>query len=655
MATWFSVLTMSNHLHDFYARRAAWIAQRDATTIPNADQWTRERPTVHRQFMTSIGLSVMPPECDLRAKDMGQLSGDGYTVTKLAYQFMPDCWGSAYLYRPADASYEKSLPGVLYACGYHVAGGIGFQEHGIAWARRGYVCLIYDTTMQQDNPGDHHAMIRGDAPHWIARGYTPLGVEVLNGMRALDLLIAQPNVDADRVGVTGISGGGTQSFHLAAADDRLRGVAAVAGVSCPAYAVANRHMMSHADTFYTRNLFARDVSVFGALIAPRALMLAFPRHDHLFTPAEYRALHQRIHARYDGLGCGEVCTLLEYDGPHGYNHRDTTDAIHHWFDQHVAGEAHPDVDTLAIADSGALMDEVALSVYRGQTPQPNHVAALPELISQRGQVRLPEEASDWSRIKQERCTQLRSEVFGLIDDVQQPQQLESIGKWQVGESWRQAWHGSLDGMAQMVVQIGAAGGASVVAVGDRLTEALPLAGDVWDVCRHHDCNAVGIEPRAAGRHAFAKQHLHTLNREGCSVGLTPTMMMVQDLHHLLPALADERQSKDCKQYLYGRGEGAIAVLFHALLCAQDDVAGVFLEDLPTSIERTSHQIMHLLHVLDISHAVALLAPMPVALINREGSGHPWYFAQRVCKRVGCAPPVMSRSFADAFDQLAGRS
>src|SRR5690606_33894868 len=121
-----------------------------------------------------------------------------------------------------------------------------------------------------------------------------------------------------RVGVTGLSGGGSQSFRLAAADDRLCAVATVAGVSDPAFAIPNRMVEQHCDCMYEHNRFAHDPSVWGALIAPRALLYCFARHDNLYTPDEFRAIHRHTQARYEKLGYGDLCQLEEYDGQHGY-------------------------------------------------------------------------------------------------------------------------------------------------------------------------------------------------------------------------------------------------------------------------------------------------------------------------------------------------
>lgn len=645
---------ITGNIHDFYVRRSRWIAERDnipAATLPDAKAWSRLRPEIHRRFMVSLGLDSMPVRCALCPRITGSFQGPGYVAQKIAYQLLPDCWGSAHLYRPDPMPKDRPTPAVLYACGHDFAGVIGSQHHAMSWARRGYTCLIFDTIEQHDNPGDHHGLNRGRTPHWIAMGYSAAGGEVFNGLRALDLLLEQPGVDPMRVGVTGISGGGAQSVWLAAADSRLCAVAAVAGVSDPAFAIPNRQVRDHCDCMYVRNVFAHDLSLYTALIAPRALLYCFARHDCLYTPGEFRDLHRRSRTRFERLGCGDCCALCEYDGPHGYNHRDTTDTINQWFDRHVAGQPHPDSNPLAIAENGEMRDEPTLSVFHGQPPDPNRLDLLPQLLSPRGRIRLPMQPSEWPAIRQAATDRLRQEAFPLLDDIQHAQRLEPAGQW-IGKQGvhRYAWRGGLDGMEQRLLQVSPKNNRHemvMLALDDRRQQASALVDGLWHEVGSCNLSIIGIEPRAAGLNAFCEDNRNYFNREGCLVGLTPTMMMIQELHHMWPHIRSWTNVRDRKLCLYGKGEGAIAMLFHALMHPDPTMAAVILENLPDTLANTIFQVMGVMRVLDIPQAVGLLAPTPVALINPGGTCFPWYAATRAYERTGGSPPLLHETHVAA--------
>src|SRR5262249_19015961 len=150
----------------------------------------------------------------------------GFVVEKLHFQSVPGLYVTANLYRPATMKDGARLPAVLYVCGHSGMGRNGnktaFQSHGIWFARHGLVCLIVDTLQLGEITGMHHGTYREGRWWWHSRGYTPAGVECWNGVRGIDYLISRPDVDNERLAVTGISGGGAATFWIAAADNRVK-------------------------------------------------------------------------------------------------------------------------------------------------------------------------------------------------------------------------------------------------------------------------------------------------------------------------------------------------------------------------------------------------------------------------------------------------
>ena len=125
--------------------------------------------------------------------------------------------------------HPQPAPAVLYVCGHgnertkdnvSLGSKTKYQHHGAWLARQGYVCLILDTLQLAEIEGLHHGTYHKDMFWWYSRGYTPAGVEAWNGIRALDYLQARKEVDPERLGVTGRSGGGASSWWIAALDDK---------------------------------------------------------------------------------------------------------------------------------------------------------------------------------------------------------------------------------------------------------------------------------------------------------------------------------------------------------------------------------------------------------------------------------------------------
>jgi dienelactone hydrolase len=92
-------------------------------------------------------------------------------------------------------------------------------QQGIWFATHGYTALVMDTVELGEIAGLHRGLLSGGRWWWHSTGYTPAGVETWNAIRAIDYLVSRPEVDADRIGATGISGGGIGTFWIAAADE----------------------------------------------------------------------------------------------------------------------------------------------------------------------------------------------------------------------------------------------------------------------------------------------------------------------------------------------------------------------------------------------------------------------------------------------------
>ena len=104
-----------------------------------------------------------------------------------------------------------------------------YLRRNTRFARHGYCCLIIDTLEAGEIPGEHHGAYTHGRLWWYARGYTPIGVETWNAIRALDFLETRSEVDARRIGVTGLSGGGVATWNLPAVDDRPACLVPVSG------------------------------------------------------------------------------------------------------------------------------------------------------------------------------------------------------------------------------------------------------------------------------------------------------------------------------------------------------------------------------------------------------------------------------------------
>lgn len=618
---------------DYYQRAARAISDRALTEIQNLADWQKARPRLQREFFESMGLKRLPEYRVTAFKDHGEERGCGFMMRKISYQMLPDCWASACVYWP-DPMPADRLPAVLYTCGHSTIGTYYGQRHAIMWARRGYVCMVFDTIEQNDNPGDHHGLCKGETPHWISMGYSAAGGELWNSMRALDVLEKMPGVNSDKIGVTGNSGGGAHSFFLAIADERIKAAATSCGVVRPKYLIDRQHLLSHCDCMCYHNLYRRDPIDFAALVAPRPLLFSFAIEDYLFSVELYKELHAGTQKVYRYYGCAEKCALFDYHGGHGYQ-PESVAKINAWFDEHLSGAKHPPLQLGELE-----LEEKRTSVFNGVPPQPNRLAVLPELLSDAGNVALPKDAADWETIRRTMREKISAELL-VNFDRKTSLQLTQHGQWLKGASVYRKYTAEYcenEIWVETLVPEKKATDQVVIGIADSDQHARDVLMCLSGACSH---TVVSIVPRFSGFNSCGAQtNLHL--RAGAYTGMTPFMLMLEDVLLSMPAILALPELQGKKRLIYGKGEAGVCALYAAIL--DDNFGGVVLDGIPRSHRRGAY-FLNVLKLLDIEHATGLVAPRRVSFVNAA----PSLWMKRLYERLGCSDKIcLAASVKDAL-------
>src|SRR5436305_5901261 len=157
---------------------------------------------------------------------------------------------------------QGPLPTVDYVCGHDQSpygNKVIWQRYPITLARNGYVSLILDTIQISEVFSIHHGVKNFEMYDWYARGYNPSAIEVWNVMRALDYLETRPEVDKNRFGISGRSGGANTSWFASVADPRIKVMVPVMGIGTYAANVANHTQRSHCDCVVPINTYLQDL------------------------------------------------------------------------------------------------------------------------------------------------------------------------------------------------------------------------------------------------------------------------------------------------------------------------------------------------------------------------------------------------------------
>lgn len=335
----------------FETQRLQGTPVKDVKTL---EDWTDKRDTYRSQLLEMLGLDPMPERTDLKPTVTGRVEHAEFTVEKLHYQSRPGLYVTGNLYLPKNVS--EKLPAILYVCGHgrvkkdgvSYGNKVHYHHHGSWFARNGYVCLTIDTLQLGEIEGVHHGTYREKMWWWLNRGYTPAGVEAWNCVRALDYLQSRPEVDGDRIGVTGRSGGGAYSWWIAAIDDRIKCAVPVAGITDLQNHVYDGQsdrfpdgcVEGHCDCMFMVNTHRWDYPMVAAMVAPRPLMISNTDSDSIFPlDGVYRTFadSRKIYSLY---GKPENIALNIEAGGHSDTQQLRVSAFA-WLNKHLKGKSEP--------------------------------------------------------------------------------------------------------------------------------------------------------------------------------------------------------------------------------------------------------------------------------------------------------------------------
>ncbi len=336
---------------DYFHVETRKVSERSLSSLaskspPSLEDWDRHKEEYRRQLFEMLSLEPIPLRTDLHSTVTGRLDHTDFTVEKLHFQSRPGLYVTANVYVPKGA--KKPMPAILYVCGHGQVkiDGISFgnkvtyQHHGAWFAKNGYVCIILDSVQLGEIEGIHHGTHNKGMWWWNSQGYTSAGAEAWNCIRALDYLESRIDVDAQRIGVTGRSGGGAYSWWIAALDERIQVACPVAGITDLQNHVDDGCVEGHCDCMFMVNTYGWDYAQVAALVAPRPLLICNTDKDTIFPLDGVVRLHSKVRRVYDLYEAHDKLGLLITEGPH----KDTQELqlpVMRWFNKWLKKEDVP--------------------------------------------------------------------------------------------------------------------------------------------------------------------------------------------------------------------------------------------------------------------------------------------------------------------------
>ena len=395
-----------------FAAETAKLRKACLADVDSLEDWDSKKGEFRRQLLEMLGLDPMPERTDLKAMVTGRVERETFAVEKVHFQSRPGLYVTGNLWLPKGI--EGPAPAVLYVCGHggvkidgvSYGNKVHYQHHGAWFARNGYVCLTIDSLQLGEIEATHHGTYRYKMWWWNNRGYTPAGVEAWNCIRALDYLQSREEVDGERLGVTGRSGGGAYSWWIAAIDDRIKAAVPVAGITDLENHVVDGCVEGHCDCMYMVNTYRWDYPLVAALVSPRALMIENSDTDRIFPLEGVIRTHAKVRKIYQLHGAAEKLGLVITPGPH----QDTQDLrvpAFRWLNRHLKED-----DGLVTLQAEKLLEPVDLKVFEKLPEDQLNTTIHETFVPVAASPKVPEDMSEWQTMRDRWMTALRTKVFG---------------------------------------------------------------------------------------------------------------------------------------------------------------------------------------------------------------------------------------------------
>ena len=309
--------------------------------------WQRRQESVRKTLMDIVG--PFPEKTPLNAKVLRILKKDGYRIEHIVYESQPGYYVTSSLFIPSGLKKKDRAPAVLYCSGHYPEAyrdkSGSCQNLILNLVNKGFIVFAFDPVGQGEriqyyshetgssivgDPTKEHSYPGAQA---FINGSSQARYMIWDGIRAVDYLISRDEVDPSRIGMTGCSGGGTQTAYIAAFDDRIKAAA-------PQCYITNftRLLQSIGPQDAEQNLFhgiMREIDHADLLLvrAPKPALILSTTED-FFSIQGARETAQEVAGIYNAYDRQENFGIFEDMGPHGTTPKNR-EVMYAFFQKHL--------------------------------------------------------------------------------------------------------------------------------------------------------------------------------------------------------------------------------------------------------------------------------------------------------------------------------
>ena len=625
-------------LAEYFAVETAKLQEACLADIQTADDWNAKCGRYRAELFEMLGLDPLPEKTDLKPVVTGTIERGDIVVEKLHFQSRPGLYVTANLYRPKEQ--EGPLPGVLYVCGHgreekngiSYGNKVHYQHHAAWFAENGYVCLIIDTLQLGEIEGIHHGTYKYDRWWWNNRGYTPAGVEAWNCIRALDYMQSRKEIDPEKLGVSGRSGGGAYSWWITALDERIKVSAPTAGVTDLQNHVVDGCVEGHCDCMFQVNTYRWDYPKLVALAAPRHLLIGNTDNDSIFPFDGVSRCFMKARRIYELLGKRTNIGLVITPGPH----QDTQSLrvpIFTWFNKYLKGTDGP---IAKLAEQRFTHEE--LKVF-DKLPEDELNTTIDETFVPAADSPVPESKEAFGKMRDDWMTALREKVFRGWPSEPSNLDLEKVREERFGPFHKTEYACTSQEAVRLPLFVFTPEGKEAkrvrVVVADqeawdtytRMNQSAATPNPDWPT----DEIRVLVPARGIGPTAWKtdKRKQVQIRRRFMLLGQTLDGMRVWDVRRATQAVRELPETKSLPVALQGCGVMAGIAVYASLF--EPDIAALDLTDCPTT-HRDGPIFLNVRRFMDMQQALAMAAERSKLTLGRTDD-RSWPYVLETAKRL----------------------
>lgn len=330
--------------------------------LKSAEAWKGRQAEVRNLLEKAFG--PFPARTPLNAKVLGTSKREGYTIERVIFESMPRFYVTACLFIPEPRI--GKLPAILNVIGHTDIAfrAPSYQQLILNLVRKGFIVLAmdpigqgerlqyYDPELKRSLIGSSTAEHSYLGKQCFLTGSSAARYFAWDGIRAIDYLVSRPEVDPLRIGVTGISGGGTQTSYISALDERVAAAAPACYIAGFGRLLQSIGPQDAEQNLNSGLLYGIDHADYLEVRAPRPTLVVATTRD-FFSIQGTRETFAEAKQAFAQLGAADNLDMVEDDHGHGYT-RKTREAIYQFFQRHLRNPGNPADEELDVLPVGEL-------------------------------------------------------------------------------------------------------------------------------------------------------------------------------------------------------------------------------------------------------------------------------------------------------------